>query len=259
MTPCKRCSYNLKPNQYKCPSCNYWQTSESSQYTDESVLLKDVKSAEGDRLDVGPWNRIWGGGLVRTSLTLFGGMPGAGKSTVLLQILNVICLNMQRESLYIATEEALPEIKMRADRLSINTDIRLVPAMTGIADPGAILLKRQPCAVVLDSLQGMIGPNEQMGVELLSNLKKYAVTLNAPIIVVSHVNKSDDFAGLMTYQHAVDTLLLMSPDEDGIRTLEVQKNRYGQAFIESQFEMTAHGLIPVLADNEEEDEENEDD
>jgi predicted ATP-dependent serine protease len=151
--------------------------------------------------------------------------------------------------MYIATEEALPAIKARADRLGVSPQVRMVPAMSGVADIGAILMYRKPCAIVIDSLQGLIGSDEQMGVQLLSTIKKFSVTLEAPSIVISHVNKAGDYAGLMTFQHAVDTLLVLSPDEDGIRTLEVQKNRYGRAFIESQFEMTEHGLIPI--ENEE--------
>ena len=248
-TICRLCFYKIPDNKQKCPSCNTWQTTEI-EYEDHSILLKDVKSAEGDRIDVEFLNDVWGGGLVRTSCTLFGGQPGAGKSTILLQVLDIVCKKTNRESIYIATEEALPEIKLRADRLKINTNIRLVPAMSGVADPGQILMRHKPAAIVVDSLQGLIGPNEQMGVELLTNMKKWSVTLEAPSIIVSHVNKDGDYAGLMTYQHAVDVLLVLSPNDDGTRTLEVQKNRYGRAFIESEFEMTEMGLIPILGDDE---------
>ena len=246
---CQICDNKMPPGKWKCPSCGAYQSDGKSITSDESILLSEVKSAEDDRLDIGPYNFIWGGGLTRSSVTLFGGMPGAGKSTILLQILDTINKTIKRESMYIATEEALPAIKARADRLGVSPQVRMVPAMSGVADIGAILMYRKPCAIVIDSLQGLIGSDEQMGVQLLSTIKKFSVTLEAPSIVISHVNKAGDYAGLMTFQHAVDTLLVLSPDEDGIRTLEVQKNRYGRAFIESQFEMTEHGLIPI--ENEE--------
>jgi len=255
---CIRCDFTLPPNKMQCPACKIWQNSPmETAVGDESVLLADVTSSEQDRIDVKEFNYCWGGGLSRGSVTLFGGLPGAGKSTVLLQILQRVWEFTQQESMYIATEEALPDIRSRADRLQIKAPIRMVPAMSGVADVGALLLKRKPIAVVLDSLQGMTGTDEHTAIELLKTLKKFGVTLNAPIIVISHVNKEGDYAGLMTYQHAVDTLFLMDPDESGQRTLEVQKNRYGRAFIESVFEMTEHGLIHILGDEEEEIEENE--
>ncbi len=260
---CCKCEYKIPANKFQCPSCKAWNIGEnlgSSGVEDESVLLRDIKSAENDRIKTGDWDFCWGGGVVRTSVTLLGGRPGAGKSTMLLQFLAAIHAHLgnERESMYIATEEALPEIKLRADRLGIDAPIRLIPAMSGVANLGGILENRKPICIILDSLQGMIGEDEKMGVELLSVIKKFSVTLEAPSIIISHVNKQGDYAGLMTYQHAVDALLTLSPDEEtGLRTLEVVKNRNGRAFIQSFFEMTEKGLILVLEeDDDDEDEEN---
>jgi len=158
----------------------------------------------------------------------------------------------------------LPEVRARADRLKIlnKERIRMVPAMSGVGDIASLLIKHKPSAIILDSLQGMTGDNDAMGVELLSTMKKFSTELKAPSIIISHVNKEGDYAGLMTFQHAVDTLLTLTPDEDdGIRTLEVKKNRFGRAFIESSFKMTELGLIHVLDEtlNNEGDEDDEDD
>jgi DNA repair protein RadA/Sms len=251
---CSRCDFRIPLGKAKCTSCGHWNNgSDPSCPDDESILLSEVKSAEDNRIKTGDWDYCWGGGLVRTSVSLVGGLPGAGKSTMLLQLLAAIHQTYpERESMYIATEEALPEIKLRADRLNIRAPIRMVPAMSGVANIGIILETRKPIAIILDSLQGMIGVDDNAGTELLSTLKKFATTLEAPVIVISHVNKSGDYAGLMTFQHAVDALLTLSPEDDGLRVLEVLKNRNGRAFIESKFEMTEHGLILVLNDDEDE-------
>lgn len=249
---CSQCDYKIPLGKAKCPSCGHWNNGlDPSCPNDESILLSEVKSAEDNRIKTGDWDYCFGGGIVRTSVTLLGGEPGAGKSTMLLQLLAAVHTHTERESMYIATEEALPEIKLRADRLGIKSPIRMVPAMSGVANIGIILETRKPIAIILDSLQGMIGVDDNAGVELLSTLKKFATTLEAPVIVISHVNKQGDYAGLMTYQHAVDALMTLSSDEDGLRTLEVMKNRNGRAFIESNFEMTAEGLIKNSEDEDE--------
>lgn len=256
---CNRCEFVIPKGKFKCPSCGGWQLSESLVSNDETVLLKDIRSAEEDRLDVGEWNYCWGGGLIRTSVTFWGGLPGAGKSTGLLQILDIICRNTKKETMYIATEEALEEIKARAERVKVNSAIRFVPAMTGVGNIGALLNKWLPAAIVVDSLQGVTGGNDAESIELLKTLKKISIALKAPTIVISHVTKAGDHAGLMTFQHAVDTLWLMSPDESGERCLEVQKNRFGRAFIESYFEMTESGLVFLRNDKADEEETEDDD
>lgn len=243
---CRVCDSALKPNMAQCPECGAWNSDDPEK--DESQLLADVKSAEGDRIKTGLWDVVWGGGIVRTSTTLFGGLPGAGKSTLLLQLLDSVYSITQTEGIYIATEEVLPEIKMRADRLGIRNQrgIRMIPAMGGV-DVASILVRRKPGIVVVDSLQGLVGEDDNQAIALLNSLKKFSGFLNAPSIIISHVTKAGDYSGLMTYQHAVDTLLLMTPDEeDGVRTLSVRKNRYGRAFISQYFSMTEKGLIPEL-------------
>lgn len=253
---CVKCDGKIPLGKIRCPGCGAYQPDITQ--VDESVLLSDVSSAEGARIDVGPYNYCWGGGIVATSVTLLGGWPGAGKSTLLLDLLQRIYDATKRKSIYIATEEALPEVRARADRLAIRNkeSIRMVPAMSGVGDIGSLIVKHKPSAIILDSLQGMTGDNEALGIELLSMMKKYSVELAAPSIVISHVNKDGDYAGLMTFQHAVDTLLKLVPDEeDGTRELSVAKNRNGRAFIDSTFEMTETGLIPVSEDEDEEDDE----
>ena len=258
---CSVCQTVFPGEKSQCPSCKNWNVALATKGNDGTVTLDKVVSAERDRLITGPWDYCWGGGIVRTSVTMLGGLPGAGKSTLLLQLAMCFCeAEPERECMYIATEEAEEEIKLRADRLEIihQPRIRIVPAMSGMANVGESLMVHRPGFIILDSLQGMAGEDHATILELLKVLKKVSKTLKAPSIVISHVNKAGDYAGLMTYQHAVDVLLTLAPDEDdGQRELFVRKNRFGRAFINLYFDMTDTGLVVAerAAYDDEEDEE----
>lgn len=254
---CTICEKEMPHGKMKCPYCGTWNLANQTDENDESILLNKVKSAEHDRLDVGVWNYCWGGGIVRTSTTLLGGLPGAGKSTMLLQMADEFAKSMRddQETLYIASEEDLPSIRARADRLGINQQhkIRMVPAMSGVANIGKILNHRKPGATIIDSIQGLFGKDDNDIIEALGVLKKISVSLNQPTIVISHVTKDGDYSGQMTFQHAVDVLMFLTPEqdeEDGPRILDVRKNRHGRAFIQSVFEMTEQGLILMEEDDE---------
>lgn len=261
---CPQCTTELKPGKALCPACGFWNlhlgTSSAIDTSDSSKLLSTVQSAEKDRIKTGPWDECWGGGIVKTSATLLGALPGAGKSTLSLQIAGKFCTDSKRECIYIASEEALEEVKLRADRLKIPSQelIRMIPAMGGVANIGEILLTRKPGMIILDSLQGLVGESQADSIEALAIIKKTSVLLKAPSLVINHVTKDGDYAGLMTLQHNVDTLLTLTPEEDdGLRELFVKKNRYGRAFISQFFEMTELGLSYVPINESEENDEYE--
>jgi len=273
---CKICQQDVPTGKLKCTSCgainlpNQVISSVSgSPIEDGSVLLSDVKSAEMDRIDVGFMNMIFGGpvldpedencleygpGLVTDSVYLIGGMPGAGKSTLALQLLDHIasCIP-EKECLYIGTEESLPQIRSRADRLKIKNQnrIRMVSGMTGGIDIGSVLMHRKPSVTVIDSLQGLVGEDDNASVEICKSAKQYAMTLKSPIIITQHVTKGLEIAGVQTIQHEVDGVMLFLPNENNedIRELEVNpKNRFGRAYIKMYFEMGANGLEPLPLD-----------
>lgn len=217
---------------------------------DNTVLLSNVKSAEIDRLDTGIFNFVWSGfhdkGIVRTSCTLLGGRRGGGKTSMLLPLLSRFAEQTKKEVGFIAAEQAPEEVKLYADRLQIEgmDRIRIIPAMTGGVSVGDVLHRYDFGAVVLDSLQGLVGDDDEACVTVCGICKEHAMRLKAPMVIVSHVNKEGDYAGFEKIQHAVDTLLMLSfDDESGIRTIDVHKNRFGKAQIFSDFEMTERGLI----------------
>ena len=222
---------------------------------DGTVLLSNVRSAAHSRLATGFAQDLFGksrlpdgsinSGMVSTSLTLIGGCPGAGKSTLLLQIMGSISKLLQREALYIAAEEAEEEIKLRADRLGVADQglVRIAPAMGGLPNLGEILQVRRPCAVVLDSLFGLVGSDRAAAEDVIKACKRQAVSLKAPIVIIQQVIKSEDIAGAMADQHGVDTVMKFYAQSEEVRELEVEKNRFGQAHISQFFRMTEFGLV----------------
>lgn len=266
LSSCTLCGSELSKDSIKCRVCNHWNVVANPKINSENdgtITLDKVKSASIDMLDAGQYNFCFSGGIVRTSATLIGGYPGAGKTTMLLDLAGILAKQTGKESLYIAAEQDLGEIKIYADRLNIMNmqRIRMLPAMSGEVESVPDILKsRKPGAIILDSLQGFVGEDDAKSVELCKIMKNFAVELKAPAIIISHVTKGDDFAGLMTLQHTVDTLMTLNADEvTGIRTLDVIKNRFGRAYINSQYEMNEDGLsIIELEEEEEERDEDED-
>lgn len=268
---CKLCETELKSGLMQCHSCKFWNlnalenspgTTTGSSHS-EYITLDKVTSAKKDRILCGPWDYVFGGGIVRTSCNLIGGAPGAGKSTLFLQIADAMAFKLQNEVAYIATEEALEEIKERAERLNLKHIhlVGMISAMGGLPNISEILDKHQPAGIFLDSVQGLAGQSEQVAIELCNILKKVAVIRKAPVMISSHVNKSDEIAGLMALQHVVDCTSTFFPDEHGIRIHEIEKNRNGAAFISTSYQMTATGLevLELEADKEVNDDDEEDD
>lgn len=268
---CARCQAKLPEGKYQCRMCRHWNNQEIGVVSSETsnsgevIRLSKVKTAKLDRIESGPWDYVFGGGMVRTSICLLGGKRGAGKSTLFLHMCAAIAKKLNRPVAYIATEESVEQIKERADRLGIPEEVQeliiMISAMGGLPDIGAILIKEGPAAVFLDSLQGLAGESEDVALQLARLMKEISVRIKAPIIMSAHVNKSDDIAGLEAVQHVVDSVMTFFPDDVGIRELMVEKNRDGKAFISTTFRMTATGLevLELMCDMENEDLDDEED
>jgi DNA repair protein RadA/Sms len=258
---CSACGGKIAEGKYRCTSCGHWQFSHeysSDGYHDEindgSVLFEDIQSSAIDRVSIGLLDDCLDGGLVRSDVVLIGGGPGAGKSTLMLQTAEAFCA--YGETLYIAAEEDIKTIKARGERLGIKThrQLRFLPALSGVANIGALLMARRPKFIIADSIDALSGNNDAEEILILTIIKKYCVELQAPAIIISQVNKGGDYAGLKEKQHAVDVLLTFDVDEDGERNdigelprvLETIKNRSGRAYRQSYFEMTGQGLVLTL-------------
>ena len=241
------------------------------------MLLSDVKDEIIKRISVGygklagvdfvfgPANGRDRDGIASTSVNLVSGIRGSGKSTLALQIASImggLILESPQIVMYIGTEQSLPEIKSYATRLKLTNmhKIRLIPAMSGAGDIISQIYKYKPYALFLDSLPGLSGENPIVAVDQAKILKNLSVELQYPTMIINHVTKDQDTAGLAALQHQVDGVYEMYAvdpaghviDIDDNETMEssdirelrvVGKNRNGKAWISVYFEMTEEGLV----------------
>lgn len=260
-TMCHHCGATVQDGFNRCYGCGRYNYADGST-KDRKTILSKVKPDPIPRIISGPWDPCFGGGIVRSSVTLLAGEPGAGKSTLLLQLANRIGAQANsyvQSVVYIATEENEEQIKERADRLDLENQgtILLVNAMGGM-NLLTLLEETRPYLVILDSLPGFTGKgtSKDEAIQIIQALKRYAEKNHAPAIVTDHITKDLDFAGYMSLMHAVDALLMFKVDRTGRdkytgaiidkRVLVTEKNRHGKAPVAVSFDMTESGLMPAL-------------
>lgn len=274
---CRECGKRLKAGTLYCTRCHIWNTTGSGfDFDQHTVLLSDAKIANLERIGTqGLVDHIFGGGITNTSVNLLAGEPGAGKTTLCLQLSDMIATMTGKEALYIANEQDDTELKDTGERLDLKSPgmIRIVKAMGGVTfDLGELLMRFKPCLIILDSVTKWSGDDMEMQVVICQRLKDYSVALKAPSIVVNQVTKGGDHAGLNKMQHAVDMCCLFEILHENeneisakktIRRLWSTKNRFGPAPEEQFFSMTPTGLIALpqeeSEDGEDEEEEPESD
>jgi DNA repair protein RadA/Sms len=252
---CIHCGSVLVEGKYRCanPKCRMWNVASVStgSMDDSTVLLSDASLQIVERVMTGVADKCFGGGMSKTSVNLLGGDPGAGKTTLSLQISDIFAGIYQKEVLYIANEQHAPEIKETAERLHLKNmrKIRIVKAMGGVThDIGSMLLHFEPCLTILDSVTKWSGEDMREAVVICQRLKDYTVRLNAPTIVVNQVTKSGDHSGLNQMQHAVDSTMLfeiLGENPQDPRRLMTRKNRNGPAPISQYYDMTPLGLFEI--------------
>ncbi len=194
-------------------------------------------------------DRVLGGGLVPGSVTLLGGEPGIGKSTLLLQLL----ANMSGTTLYVTAEESAQQVRMRAERLgALRDDLWLLPEMSLPHIITAINTVR-PSLVVIDSIQMIADPDLGSTPGSVVQVRGCAHRLvqeakrrHLPIVLVGHVTKEGGLAGPRVLEHVVDTVLSFEGERHhALRLLRASKHRYGPTNELGLFEMTEQGLVGV--------------
>lgn len=248
---CKVCGHPYDIVKAMCPVCKSWDAPNISAVDDETVLLSEVSENPLERIsDTGPWDPCFSydpltkqSGIVTIQAVLIGGAPGAGKSTLSLMLSARVAKQRSKEILYIGAEEAKEQIKDRGQRLELKEVMNLmrIYPMGATSELGEIFRRRRPCAVIIDSLQGLTQDLE-LQVDYCKTFKDFAVELNAPFIIISQVTKEEDMAGLMALQHVVDTTMLFTVLEDKTREIETIKNRFGPPK-SVYLKMTQTGLI----------------
>jgi DNA repair protein RadA/Sms len=239
-TNCTNCGHKLKETLSQCKNCGYFNVWEQKDTGTLGQWLADIARSEHPRLPSGPWDWSLGGGLLPDTVVMLGGVPGAGKSTLLLQWVGAWAKRYEKGyPLYVASEESLETIAIRADRLKVKGKIRFFTPL----DFQSFDTEKASDVnlIVLDSLHGIAGDDSVIQESICTVLKTFAMRHKCPVIITSHVTKDDLLAGKMTIQHLVDATCMIYLEDD-VRVMTCLKSRIGPAFNETLFDMTEHGL-----------------
>lgn len=225
--------------------------------SNKSILLHEVGTANYPRIAVPgkELTRVLGGGIVPGSLVLFGGEPGIGKSTLMLQL----ALRLKNlKILYVSGEESEQQIKMRADRIGITTGSLFILQETNTQNIFQQINEIQPQLLIIDSIQtlhtayidsspGSVSQVRECAAELL----RFAKESNTPVFMIGHITKEGSLAGPKVLEHMVDTVLQFEGDRNHIyRLLRATKNRFGSTNEMGIYEMQGQGLREVTNPSE---------
>jgi len=266
---CNECGYNSIKWLGKCPTCGNWNTFEEE--TELPVSRYDVglpSSVKRDRKPkklseisthtderivsgIGELDRVLGGGIVRGSLVLVGGDPGVGKSTLLLQISNLV--SKEKSVLYVSGEESAQQLKIRASRLGIENENLLIYAETEMNTILSVAQDTKPEIMVVDSIQTIFkdditsAPGSVTQIrEATHHLMRFAKENNIAVFIVGHVTKEGSIAGPRMLEHMVDCVLYFEGERtQSYRILRTVKNRFGSTNEIGVFEMKSSGLAEV--------------
>jgi len=274
---CNECGYESPKWVGQCPACRAWNsmveerisgaTNASIKSTKEVLAdkkqriacINDISLEEENRISsgIGELDRVLGGGVVSGSLTLVGGDPGIGKSTLLLQACRLMG-NAGVKILYISGEESLKQIRLRAERIGeFSKNVELM-CETDLGIIEEIIRERKPDVVVIDSIQTMFledvssAPGSVSQVrESTGVLMRIAKGLDVSVFIVGHVTKEGTVAGPRVLEHMVDTVLYFEGDRHAAyRILRGVKNRFGSTNEIGVFEMRSEGLAEVANPSE---------
>ena len=268
---CQNCGYESAGYLGKCPECGSWGSFTEEIQTNlkpqpqgiandtKPSLISDIHIGEEVRVstNISEFDRILGGGLVQGSLVLIAGDPGIGKSTILLQTSGQLAKNGQR-ILYVSAEESASQLKLRANRLNIQSDNLYVYPQTNLESIRQQIEEIKPDTIVIDSIQAIYSQSITSSAGSVSQIREccnilmqIAKTQNITIIIIGHVTKDGNIAGPKILEHMVDTVIYFEGDKyKSYRMLRSMKNRFGNTSEVGIFEMQSQGLVEVKNPNE---------
>ena len=270
---CQNCGAQYAKWVGQCTSCKQWNTiveevvqkEEKSSWkasqnkqnrTAKPLPIHQITNENELRINLmdHEFNRVLGGGLVPGSLTLLGGEPGIGKSTLLLQI----ALKLPIRTLYVSGEESQKQIKMRADRILPDSENCFVLTETKTQNIFQQIVGTEPDLVIIDSIQTLHSDYIESSAGSISQIRectaeliKFAKESNTPVILVGHITKDGAIAGPKILEHMVDTVLQFEGDRNYVyRILRSLKNRFGSTAELGIYEMQGSGLREVVNPSE---------
>ena len=265
---CQNCGTQYAKWQGQCSSCKEWNTiveeiiqkeeksswkssATSSQRVSKPLKINEIDTSQEMRVSSknNELDRVLGGGIVPGSVTLLGGEPGIGKSTLLLQI----ALNLPFKTLYVSGEESQKQIKMRAERINPESNNCYILTETKTQNIFKQVNEVNPDILIIDSIQTLhsdyiessAGSISQIR-ESTSELIKFAKETNTPVILIGHITKDGNIAGPKILEHMVDTVLQFEGDRNHVyRILRALKNRFGSTAELGIYEMLGSGLREI--------------
>lgn len=265
---CQNCGHEAVKWLGRCPSCNEWNTfveevvtkkkndvtafSKLSKKTARPQAIHKVVDAPQERIELhdGELNRVLGGGLVPGSLVLFGGEPGIGKSTLMLQM---AMQETKQKILYVSGEESDQQIKMRASRIgSLNPNCFLLTE-TLLESIFKYAEELEPDLVIIDSIQTIHSESIESSPGSISQIRestaqllRFAKQTDTTVFLIGHITKEGSLAGPKVLEHMVDTVLQFEGDRNHVyRLLRSIKNRFGSTNELGIYEMLGNGLREV--------------
>ena len=266
---CQNCGSQYTKWQGQCTACKQWNTIveeviqkpekkdwnlatiTTAKRVSKPLKIKDIDGTQDDRLNIQDleFNRVLGGGMVPGSLTLLGGEPGIGKSTLLLQI----ALKLPYKTLYVSGEESQKQIKMRAERINPHSDHCFILTETKTQNIFKQIESLEPDIVIIDSIQTLHSDYIESSAGSISQIKectteliKFAKETATPVLLIGHITKDGNIAGPKILEHMVDTVLQFEGDRNHVfRILRAHKNRFGSTNELGIYEMQGSGLREV--------------
>ena len=272
---CKNCGHQSTKWEGKCVNCQSWNSYEEKTIVRDTTkeekrknwreeraikqgpqVINDIQYTKSIRLPVKDLElqRTLGGGIVPGSITLVGGEPGIGKSTLLLQL----AINADYRILYVSGEESASQIKMRAERIGIKNKSCHILTETDLNLIFEATRKLEPELIIIDSIQTIASPfvDSYPGSitqvrECTSELQQFAKESQTPVFLIGHINKEGHIAGPKILEHIVDTVLQFEGDRNHIyRILRTKKNRFGSTDELGIYAMESDGLREVANPSE---------
>ncbi len=263
---CQRCDAVTAKWSGKCTACGEWDsvierpnvrgidTVRAGEDEPTATALADIPFQKISRLQSGmqEFDRVLGGGLVPASAVLLAGDPGIGKSTLLLQIAELLT-STGHDTLYISSEESAYQVRLRAERLGLDGSRLQVASLSNLPQILHLIYKSKPAIAVIDSVQMIYKPTLAAAAGSLAQLRHCGTELvlagkqlNCATILVGHVTKAGTIAGPKILEHLVDVVLSFEGDRyQTLRLVRAVKNRFGSTEELGVFEMTDKGMNPV--------------